>query len=66
MTKDYSVTIQDSAGRTTVLYINGASIDELGGSESAREAVESNAYQNAIAAGEIGEDAFLVSHSDWN
>ncbi len=63
MTKDYSVTMQDSTGRTVVLYINGASVDEMGGNEMAREAVEGSAFQNAVASGEIGEDAFLVSYN---
>jgi hypothetical protein len=63
-TADYSVKMQDSAGRTCELYVNGASIDELTATGvpeyEAREGVESNAFENAIARGEIGEDAWAV------
>ena len=64
MTADYNIKLQDNAGRTAELFITGACIDELiasGASESeARESVESNAFWNAIDAGEIGEDAWIV------
>lgn len=63
MTKDYSVIMQDSIGRTVVLYINGASVDEMGGNEMAREKAESNAFQSVVASGEIGDDAFVVSYN---
>ena len=64
MTADYSITMQDRQGRTTPLFICGASIDEAvatGVPEwHAREDVESNAFANAIARGEIGDDAWIV------
>lgn len=63
-TTDYSLKLQDSTGRTFELCINGASIDELvkgGMSEyEAIEGVQSNAFQNAIDAGEIGADAWIT------
>ena len=64
MTKDYTVTLQDNTGRTVVLHICGASVDEMGGNDSAKEIVEGNAFQNAIDANKIGEDAWLVSYSE--
>lgn len=64
MTVDYSITMQDKQGRTTQLFICGASIDEAVSTGvpdwQAREGVESNAFANAIARGEIGEDAWSV------
>jgi hypothetical protein len=60
MTKDYPVTLEDSTGRRVTLHINGACIDEMGGDRWAIEAVEGNAFQNAIADGEIGADAWQV------
>ena len=60
MTKDYSVTLEDSTGRRATLYINGDCIDQMGGTRWAIEEVESNAFQNAIAEGLIGADAYLV------
>lgn len=60
MTKDYSLTLEDSTGRRFTLHINGASIDELGGDDRARESVESNTFQNAIAEGHIGADAYTI------
>jgi hypothetical protein len=60
MTKDYALTLEDSTGRKVTLYINGDNIDQMGGTRWAIEEVESNALQNAIAAGEIGADAYLV------
>jgi hypothetical protein len=66
MTKDYGIIMQDKNGRRTTLAINGASIDELvatGSSrEDATESVEGNTFQNAIARGEIGDDAWMVSY----
>jgi hypothetical protein len=63
MTKDYTVTLEDSTGRTLALNINGDTIDEMiaAGVEEwrAREDVESNAFCNAIYEGLIGEDAWL-------
>lgn len=63
-TKDYSLTMRDSAGRTVTLSICGDSIRELIESgisaETAKEEVEGNAFGNAIAQGEIGADAWLV------
>lgn len=64
-TTDYSLKMQDSAGRTVELFINGACIDEQiasGLTESeAREGVEGNAFANAIYRGEIGEDAWIAA-----
>jgi hypothetical protein len=64
MTPDYSVTLQDTQGRTIQLFINGACIDEAVATGvaawEARENVEGNAFANAIARGEIGEDAWLI------
>jgi hypothetical protein len=66
MTQDYSLTLQDSTGRTTTLHIDGASIDEAiaSGVEAweAKENAESNAFGNAISNGVIGDDAWLVAH----
>lgn len=64
MTKDYTITLQDITGRIVVLHICGASVDEIGGDSSAKEIVEANAFQNAIEANQIGEDAWLVSYSE--
>lgn len=64
MTKDYSVKLQDGSGRTVELFISGADIDEQIASGTneyeARENVESNAFGNAIARGEIGDDAWII------
>ena len=60
MTKDYSIKLQDSTGRIVTLFINGASIDEMGGDAYARESIESDAFQSAIAEGSIGSDAYLI------
>jgi hypothetical protein len=60
MTKDYEVTLEDSTGRRVTLYINGDNIDQMGGTRWAIEEVERNAFENAIAAGDIGPDAYLV------
>jgi hypothetical protein len=57
-TQDYSITMRDESGRTCILYINGASVDE-----SSAESVEGNAFQNAIARGEIGDDAWAIEVS---
>jgi hypothetical protein len=65
MTTDYSIQMRDSKGRTCVLCINGASIDEQIASGTpeweARENVEGNSFANAIHRGEIGDDALLVA-----
>ena len=62
-TADYTIAMQDSAGRRCLLSISGDSIDEAiasGESESvAIENIESNAFANAIENGEIGEDASI-------
>ena len=60
MTKDYSLTLEDSTGRRVTLYINGACVDEMGGDDRARENVEDNAFANAIYNGLIGADAYLI------
>ena len=61
MTNDYEITLQDSTGRKVTLLIGGATVDCMGGNEYAKELVEDNAFANAIARGEIGEDAYLVA-----
>ena len=64
MTLDYSINMQDSAGRVATLHIDGASIDNLMADDysfsSAQASVESNAFSNAIANGEIGADAWVI------
>jgi hypothetical protein len=64
-TKDYSITLEDSTGRTIELFINGDCIDEAieqGCSmDIACEQNETNKVENAIAEGLIGPDCYLVS-----
>jgi len=64
-TKDYSITLEDSTGRTIELFINGDCIDEAieqGCSmDIACEQNENNKVENAIAEGLIGPDCYLVS-----
>jgi len=64
-TKDYSITLGDSTGRTVELFINGDCIDEAieqGCSmDIACEQNETNKVENAIAEGLIGTDCYLVS-----
>lgn len=64
MTKDFAITMQDGTGRFVTLYITGASIDEMIATGMpewlAVEENQNNAFGNAIARGEIGEDAWLV------
>ena len=64
-TKDYSITLGDSTGRTVELFINGDCIDEAieqGYSlDIACEQNETNKVENAIAEGLIGPDCYLVS-----
>ena len=64
MTLDYSITMQDGQGRTTQIFICGASIDEAIGNGvpewEARENIESNAFSNAIYRGDIGADAWII------
>jgi hypothetical protein len=61
---DYSITMQDSQGRTVKLFINGDSINEAissGASEGqAREENETNAFWHAVEAGLIGNDAWIA------
>ena len=65
MTNDYHVNMQDSAGKTFPLYVNGACVDEQIATgccaEHARECVEANQFQNAIARGDIGPDALVTA-----
>jgi len=65
MTKDYSITVQDSTDRIAVININGASIDETIAAGSSFDAAEENVIDNAVWAavrmGEIGEYPTLVS-----
>jgi hypothetical protein len=62
--KDYEVNLIDSTGKTLCVSINADCILELiksGLSEAiATEQVEQNAFQNAIARGDIGEDCWLA------
>ena len=62
--KDYEVGLIDSTGKTALVYINSDSIKEAiksGISKAiATEQVEQNAFQNAIARGDIGEDCWLA------
>jgi hypothetical protein len=64
MTKDYSITLQDSTGRIAVIGINGTSIDELVAAglsfDYAVEEVENNSAEVAIRNGEIGSDCHLA------
>ena len=61
---DYSVTMQDSQGRTVKLFINGDSISEAvssGASEGqVREESETSAFWKAVDAGLIGKDAWIA------
>lgn len=58
--KDYSVTIRSTNGSACVVFITAACINDLiraGWSlEQATEAVEQNAFSNAINRGEIKDD----------
>ncbi len=58
--KDYAIVMRDSAGRQILLHITGDSVNEAIRDGGFREDVESNAFANAIARGEIGEDAIAV------
>lgn len=64
-TPDYAITLRDSGCRVVTLPITGASIDDMirdGYSRAdAVENVESNAFQNAVAEGQIGEDAYITA-----
>lgn len=63
-TADYSVTLQDRTGKTLVVYINGASVDELVATgvslERAKEDVEQDRFWAAIDNGDIAEDCWEV------
>ena len=65
MTRDYSITLQDSTGKTLEVAINGASIDNEisnGATEAAAvEGVEQIAFANAIDNGSIGADCWVIS-----
>jgi hypothetical protein len=69
-TKDYSITLEDSTGRTIELFINGDCIDEAlerGYSmDIACEQNETNKVENAIAEGLIGSDCYLLSSTFTN
>jgi hypothetical protein len=64
MTKDYTITMQDSTGRIHEVCVNGASIDEqLANGASlteATEGVENNSVEVAMRQGLIGTDAWLI------
>jgi hypothetical protein len=70
MTKDYSITMKDSTGRTVELFINGDCIDEAlaqGYSmDTTCERNETNKLENAIAAGAIGADCSQISTTFTN
>jgi hypothetical protein len=70
MTKDYSITMKDSTGRTFELFINGDCIDEAlaqGYSlDTACERNETNKLENAIAEGQIGADCYQISTTFTN
>jgi hypothetical protein len=61
---DYAITLQDESGRRAILSINGDSIKEAiyngVDPDKAVEQAEGNAFENAIARGLIGSDAWLV------
>ncbi len=63
--RDYSVTLTDASTRTAEVSINADSIREAmayGSSlEGARHDVEQNAFQNAIARGEIAADCWIAA-----
>lgn len=63
-TRDYALTLRDDAGRIAIVPINGDSIDEHMRDgrtfEDAREIVEGNATQKAVARGEIGDHGVEV------
>lgn len=63
-TADYSVTLKDRTGRTLVVYINGASVDELVATgvslERAKDEVEQDRFWAAIDKGDIAEDCWAV------
>ena len=65
MTRDYSITLQDSTGKTLEVAIDGASIDNeisSGATEAeAVEGVEQNAFANAIYNDNIGADCWVIS-----
>ena len=64
---DYSLTMQDSAGKRVTLNINADSIRELVATGmplwQATEEVEGNAFGNAIARNEINKDAWLENQA---
>jgi hypothetical protein len=57
---DYVLLMQDKTGRVCFVPINGACVREALERGGTREDVETNAFANAIARGEIGEDAWLI------
>lgn len=63
MTKDYSVTLKDSTGRTVIVYINGASVDALVAAGSSLERAKDDAEQDriwaAIDRGDIADDCWI-------
>lgn len=65
MTKDYTLTMQDSRGNCCVVFISGDCIDEqiaYGASVTeATEEVEDNAIEVAQRQGNIGTDCWIVS-----
>jgi hypothetical protein len=63
--KDQTIKMRDGTGRTVALVVNGDSVRELVAigyrKADAVQAVADNAFQNAIARGEIGADAWLLA-----
>jgi hypothetical protein len=64
-TKDYTITLEDETGRTCVLSIHGDCIDEEMARgytlSEARENIENNKVENAIAEGLIDYECYLIS-----
>ena len=63
-TVDYSVTLKDHTGKTLVVYINGASVDEFVATgmslERAKDEVEQDRFWAAIDNGDIAEDCWAI------
>lgn len=61
---DYTVKMQDDAGRVCNLHITADNLEFLVASglslEEAQEGAETNAFWNAVKEGQIGENAWVV------
>jgi hypothetical protein len=60
--KDYSILLEENTGRRFTIYINGDSIDALGGNDLAVEAVEGSAFEKVIVEGNIVPDAYRIDN----